>query len=141
MPFGMENAPSVFQRFITRILRSFIDDGSIIIVYIDDIDSYNRIGGAFAYFETSIATIEFEEVSVLLSGVEYLGYLVDSRGIRPSQRHVENIKSYPLPRNAKEVQSCLGLFSYFRRFVPNFSRIAMPLLYLVRECPFQMTAR
>lgn len=72
--------------------------------------------------------------------IEYLGYLVNAQGIRPSNRHIENIRSYPLPRNAREIQSCLGLFSYFRRFVPNFSRIAKPLLDLAKsKCPFEMT--
>lgn len=40
------------------------------------------------------------------------------------------------------MQSCLGLFSYFRRFVPNFSRIAGPLLDLVKkDSPFEMKER
>lgn len=72
--------------------------------------------------------------------IEYSGYLVDSRGIHHSERLVENIRSYPLPRNAREVQSCLVLFSYFGRFVPNFSPIAKLLLDLVKkDSAFEMT--
>lgn len=54
-------------------------------------------------------------------------------GIRPNGTHSSTIKNYPIPKNSREVQSCLGLFSYFRRFVPNFSRIAGPLLNLLKS--------
>lgn len=36
MPFGLKNAPSVFQRFINKMLKKFIDSGEIV-VYLDDI--------------------------------------------------------------------------------------------------------
>lgn len=54
-------------------------------------------------------------------------------GIQPSDAHVTAIKKYPMPTTVKEVQSCLGLFSYFRRFVPSFSKIARPLQNLIRR--------
>lgn len=65
--------------------------------------------------------------------IEYLGYAVTAEGIRPSDSHIAAIRKYPLPTNAKEVHSCLGLFLYFRRFVPSFSRIAKPLQNLLRR--------
>lgn len=71
------------------------------------------------------------------SRIEYLGYSVSAAGITLSESHTNDIKRYPMPTNHKELQSCLGLFSYFRRFVPSFSRIAKPLLNLLkRGMPF-----
>lgn len=58
---------------------------------------------------------------------------MDRLGIRPNDHHLSAIKNYPVPTNTKQLHSCLGLFSYFRRFVPGFSRIALPLLNLMRE--------
>lgn len=147
MPFGLKNAPSVFQRFITKVLRPLIDDGSII-VYIDDIliatsdlKSHMKILARVLHLlSTYRLKLNLKKCQFCYTEIEYLGYLVDSQGIRPSERHTENIRGYPLPRSAREVQSCLGLFPHFRRFVPNFSRIAKPLLDLVRkDVPFRMT--
>lgn len=53
MPFGLKNAPAVFQRYIHCVLRDFIESGKII-VYLDDI---------------SIATRDFETHCILLSEV------------------------------------------------------------------------
>lgn len=107
MPFGMKNAPAVFQRFITKVLRPLIDDGSII-VYIDDIliatsdlESHLRIGRRKNIGRVLRRLSEFrlrlnmKKCQFCYTEIEYLGYLVDSRGIRPSGRHVENIRSYP----------------------------------------------
>lgn len=38
-----------------------------------------------------------------------------------------------MPTNVKEVQQCVGLFSYFRRFVPRFAQMAKPLTDLLRK--------
>ena len=69
--------------------------------------------------------------------MKYLGYRVFGIGIRPNNDHIRN---YPVPTNSKETQQCLGLFSYFRRFVLNFSRIATPLTNLTKkDCGFEWT--
>ena len=40
---------------------------------------------------------------------------------------VERVCEWPVPENATEVKSFLGLASYYRRFVPNFAQVAKPL--------------
>ena len=69
----------------------------------------------------------------LQSAVNYLGYLADNQGISPNRSHVETLRNYPVPRNTRSLQSCIGLFSYFRRFVPNLSRIAGPLYNALKK--------
>ena len=41
--------------------------------------------------------------------------------------------NWPVPRNVKEVQKFLGLTNYYRRFIKDFARIAVPLHMLVRK--------
>ena len=65
--------------------------------------------------------------------IEFLGYHISKNGIRTTNKHLQAIKDFPVPTNSREVQQSLGLFSYFRRFIPSFSRIAKPLLDLLRK--------
>lgn len=51
----------------------------------------------------------------------------------PSPENVKAILNYPYPRNTKEVHRFIGMASYFRRFVPNFSVIAKPLYDLIKK--------
>jgi len=71
--------------------------------------------------------------------IDYLGYDVSAQGILRNDTHLGAIKRYPEPLNSKALHSCLGLFSYFRKFVPNFSRVAKPLTDLLKKVgPFPM---
>lgn len=128
MPFGLRNAPSVFQRFINTIFKDLIDAG-LIVIYIDDLllatadckehmrllkIILDRLAKRGLRLNLGKCGFGFDEI-------EFLGYSVSSAGISPSGSHTAAIQKYPLPTNARALHSCLGLFSYFRRFVPQFS--------------------
>jgi hypothetical protein len=58
-------------------------------------------------------------------------------GISPSPEKVKAVKQYPAPKSVKEVRAFLGLASFCRRLIPNFSEIARPMTKLTRkEQPF-----
>lgn len=85
-------------------------------------------------------TLNLEKCKFAQSKVDYLGYAVSAEGIALTDDQLNAIKEYPLPVNAKDLQSALGLFSYFRKFVKNYSRIAAPLHRLTcKDVPFIMT--
>ena len=134
MPFGLRNAPAVFQRFINMVLESFIKDGTVV-VYMDDvtlatdtidehIDLLGRVLRRLAEFRLEI---KLKKCQFCFSEIELLGFTVSEKGIRPNNAHLEAIKSMPFPTDANQVNKCLGLFSYFRRFVPSFSAISQPI--------------
>ena len=56
-----------------------------------------------------------------------------SQGIHQNQDRVAAVRDYPALTSAKRVRQCLGLASYYRRFVNNFSKVAQPLHNLTRK--------
>lgn len=140
MPFGVKNGSSVFQRFITSIFRDMIDAKELII-YIDDIliatktvdENLRILKKVFDRLIQYGLQIKLKKCHLIQSQIDYLGYVADARGIRPNDSHIVAIKNFPKPTNLKKLQACLGTFSYFRRFVAGFSRIAHPLTELLKK--------
>ena len=72
--------------------------------------------------------------------VEFLGHIINERGVNTDPNKIECIADWPIPRNVKEVRSFLGLCGYYRRFIANYSRIAKPLTRLTeKEYKFNRT--
>jgi len=72
--------------------------------------------------------------------VLYLGHLISGSGILPNPEKIAAVKRFPTPTSVKAVRQFLGLASYYRRFVPNFARVANSLYGLTRQdVPFQWT--
>ena len=61
----------------------------------------------------------------------FLGHVLSADGISANPEKVEKVRNWPVPSNAKELHSFLGLASYYRRFIPNFAHIAKCLHQLV----------
>ena len=73
------------------------------------------------------------EVIEKSTSIEFLGRLIDDKGVHITEFRTEKMKNYPIPRNPKEVQRVMGLFNYVRRFIPNFSKIVLPITRLERK--------
>ena len=72
--------------------------------------------------------------------VHYLGHVITAEGILPNPDKVKAVKDFRNPTNVKEVPEFLGLAGHYRRFVPNFARVAGPLHSLTKqEVPFHWT--
>lgn len=139
-PFGLCNAPSVFQRYVFQVFSRLIRAGNVI-VYMDDIliatDSieshFKTLFEVFDLMHTICLEMQPEKCVFFKPSLEIVGYDISKDGVSPSKRHTEAIANYPIPKNIHEVHRFLGLAGFFRRFICNFSLIAKPLFDLLRK--------
>ena len=69
-----------------------------------------------------------------------LGHHISSSRIKVDQAKIQVIVNLTPPTTQKEVRSFLGYAGYYRRFIENFSKIALPLFnLLVKDVEFQWT--
>ncbi|GBP23651.1 Retrovirus-related Pol polyprotein from transposon 17.6 [Eumeta japonica] len=139
MPFGLKNAPATFQRMMNDILKGLI--GNICLVYLDDIIIYSenkkqhleRLKKVFDALQRANLKINKNKCKFLKTEVKFLGHKLTPQGIRPTQDKIEAITKFPLPRTVKETKSFLGLIGYYRKFIPNMSKIIKPLTNLTKK--------
>ncbi len=68
---------------------------------------------------------------------KYLGYIFDKDGVRADPTRMEALVKMPRPKDVKGVRTIMGCFNYYRRFVKDFSKMALPINELLRkEEPF-----
>lgn len=46
---------------------------------------------------------------------------------------VQTIQEWPTPKSVKEVQAFLGFANLYRRFIPDYSQVALPLIALTKK--------
>ena len=69
----------------------------------------------------------------LKTRVDYLGFEASEEGIHASPEKVKAVVEWPKPQTVHDVQSFLGLVSYYRKFIHGFSQIAGPLTELTKS--------
>ena len=63
--------------------------------------------------------------------VKFLGRLNSAGSPSPLPYKVKSIQDFPPPQTRKHLQTFLGLAGFYRRFIPSFSSIAVPLYDLL----------
>lgn len=139
VPFGLKNAPATFQRLMNHVLRDYIN--KICLVYLDDIiilgtslkEHIENIRKIFKRLKQYNLKIQIDKSEFLRKEVAYLGHIVSQDGIKPNPTKIEAVKNYPIPKTQKEIKSYLGLLGYYRKFIPDFSKLTKPLTKCLKK--------
>ena len=59
--------------------------------------------------------------------------MVNNNGIQVDPQKIEAVSEWPRPTTMIEIRSFLGLAGYYRKFVKDFTRIAVPMTRLTQR--------
>nr|GEY62797.1 putative reverse transcriptase domain-containing protein [Tanacetum cinerariifolium] len=139
MPFGLTNAPAVFMDLMKRVCKPYMD--KFVIVFIDDILIYSKskkehkgnLRQILILLKKEELYAKFSKCEFWISRVQFLGHVVDCRGIHVDPTKIESIKDWVSPRTPTKIRQFLGLAGYFRRFIKGFSKIAKSMTKLTQK--------
>ena len=137
MPFGLSNAPSVFQQAMHVVLKGLI--GKICLAYLDYIIDLARTPEEHAAnLDTILSRLHehqffrnVEKCQFAMQGKKYLGHVVTAYTVKPDPHKVEVLRARPsadIKQSNNNIQFFLGLAGSFRRVIPKLPTLAASLL-------------
>ena len=146
MPFGLCNAPATFEHLMSQVMCGL--HWKRCLVYIDDILVFGHD------FESALHSLELvltrvaeyglqlksTKCNLFRTSVPFLGHIVGHAGLECDPNKVSAVANWIPPSTIKGVRKFLGFTGYYRRFVPDYSTVAQPLLRLLgKDCKFKWT--
>ena len=124
LPFGLSNAPAVFQNAMDRIFQAH---QAFVCVYMDDLLVFSKdheehmqhletvlglLRSAKLYVKPKKCTFEVSELS-------FLGHTVGAEGIKVDPKKISVVREHTAPRNLHEVRQFLGLIKLLQEVHPG----------------------
>ncbi|XP_071739339.1 uncharacterized protein [Rutidosis leptorrhynchoides] len=142
MPFGLTNAPATFQALMNEIFRPLLRKG--VLVFFDDILLYSSTWEQHLHLLSTVLqllhlhklVINDTKSSFGIQSVEYLGHILDSKGVSMDPSKIQSVRDWPIPTTVKGVRGFLGLTGYYRKFIQNYGKIAQPLTEITKKDNF-----
>lgn len=139
LPFGLKSATSIFARIMSQVLEGVPDTTT----YVDDIlvstktDNFQKhlaaLEAVFKRMRCFNLKMSPKKCIFARREVEFLGHVIRRDSYKPSCAGLEKIKEFPSPRTLKEVRRFVGMCSFFRRFIADFSKFSEPLTKLTKK--------
>ena len=139
MPFGLMNAPSTFQRLVSRVLvgcetftAAYIDD--ILVFSKDEQQHQQHLKEVMQCLARHNLRVKLKKCSFYQTEISFLGHVLSKGSVRVEPEKVEALQRWKRPlTTVKQVRQFLGMASYYRNFVPGFATIVAPLSHMTRK--------
>jgi hypothetical protein len=127
----MYNRISVFMPKLDQYVIVFIDN---ILVYSESMEEHeDHLRIVLQCLREHQLYAKFSKCKFWIKEVPYLGHVVSLEGITVDPGKMKEVLDWKQPTPVSEVRSFLGLVGYYRRFIPNFSKIAKPITELLKK--------
>lgn len=126
MPFGLKTSPAIFQRILHNILRKH-KLSEFTVNYIDDIlifsksfsEHLNHLKQLLEAIKKEGFRLKFTKCTFGSESVKYLGHIIQNNSVRPLNDNLIGIKSFPIPKNQKNIRQFLGKINFYHEYIPN----------------------
>lgn len=126
---------------MNQVLQPFLNKFE---VYFDDIPIYScicedhllHLNSVFSVLHDNHLVINLKKCSFLQPQINFLGFLISKDDIAVDPKKIEAINNWQQPKSVRDVQCFLGLASFYRKFIKNFSSIAEPLTNCLKKNNF-----
>jgi hypothetical protein len=139
MSFGLTNAPAHFTYLMNTVFMPEFD--KFVMVFIDDILIYSKNEEEHAQHLWIVLMrlrehqlyAKFSNCTFWLEEIQFLGHVLSAKGIAVDPSKVKDILEWKPPTTVHQVRSFLGLAGYYRRFIPDFSKLVKPITSLLKD--------
>jgi hypothetical protein len=112
-----------------------------VVVFIDDILIYSKSKAEHAKHLRIVLQrlrdhklyAKFSKCEFWLDSVKFLGHTISQDGISVDPSKVQEVMDWKPPKSVHQIRNFLGLAGYYRRFIPDFSRITKPMTELLKN--------
>ena len=137
MPFGLQNAGAIF----TRLMKKLFGNEKHVVNYIDDILIHTETWCEHVYVIQKVlnilkdANLAAKPSKCFLGflNLEFLGHKVGNGTLATNPDLLKKIQGQDRPTTKKQIRSFLGTTGFYRKFVPNYAHIALPLTELTKK--------
>jgi hypothetical protein len=146
--FGLTNAPAHFMYLMNSVFMPKLD--KFVVVFIDNILVYSKNEEEHAWHLRFILQqlqdhqlyAKFSKCAFWLKEVPFLGHIISVEGIVVDPSKVQEVLDWKSPKLVMQICIFLGLAGYYRRFIPNFSKIAKSMTKLLeKEANFKWSSQ
>lgn len=139
LPMGLCNAPGTFMQLMNQLFSDMLDKS--VLCFLDDILIFSRTEEEHLRHLRTVFTrlceqelyVKPSKCAFMQREVSFLGHRIGADGLRVEPDKISTVQTWPQPKNITDVRSFLGLANFYRRFVKDYSRIALPLTELTKD--------
>ena len=139
MPQGAAGAPAWFVS-VMRLVTAGLDN---IHIYLDDtigsddcpLHHVTTLTAFFARLRLDQLKLSPDKSRIGAARVDFLGHIISADGVRPNDDRVAALTRMPMPSDIKQLRSLLGGLSYYRKFLPNMTRLIRRLRPFSKRAP------
>lgn len=135
-PFGLTGAPATFARLMQKVLGEMTNTvvfGDDVLIFSSSEEQHvDHVRAVLQRLRQAGLVLNTKKCHFGQREVQFLGHRIAAGSIAPQMEKVECIREFPCPKSKKQLQSFIGLSGFYRRYIPNFSSIMVPLYELLK---------